>query len=332
MATHSISKRLVFADKNSQRLFLLKAKADLILTWKEVALLSGVTVKTITDWARGKFNMSANAAHILSKKSHILLPASSRTQPWGNHLKTIGSLGGKAVYEKYGHIGGDLPQRTQKWLNWFNTKGKALTHLKRKDILIPNKNTALAEFVGIMMGDGGISKRQICITLNAVDDYAYSLFVRRLLFNLFGVNPSVRKRKGACAIDIYISRTNLVDACEKIGLKIGNKIKQGLDIPPWVRNSPQFTRACIRGLIDTDGCVFTHTYTVKGKLYKYKKMNFTTASRPLLISMHALLKKNGLHPRISYPKRIYLDSMHDMKRYFKIIGSHNPKHLRKYRV
>lgn len=332
MAKYSISERLVCADKNSQKSFLLEIKIGSSTTWKELAVVSGVTVRTLTDWARGKFNMSADAARILSKKYRTPLPALSCTEPWGGHLKTIGSLGGKAVYKKYGHIGGDLEQRTQKWLAWFHKKGKELAHLKRKSITLPRKNEKLAEFVGIMMGDGGISKRQVTISLNVVDDYMYSIFVRGLLFQLFGVKPSVRKRKGACAIDIYVSRTDLVDACKKWGLKIGNKIRQGLDIPAWIRNNSRFEQACIRGLIDTDGCVFTHAYTVNNKRYEYTKMNFTTASKPLLISMHTLLTKNGLRPRIAQSKRIYLDSMHDVKRYFEIIGSHNPKHLRKYRV
>lgn len=332
MAKHIISKRLVFKQKQHQRLFLLKVKRELGFTWKELSILSGVVVRTITDWARGKLTMSADAARILSKKSRIPLPASSHIKPWGDHLKTIASLGGNAVYKKYGHIGGNLSQRTQKWLRWFNTTGKFLSHLKRKNILFPGKNVALAEFVGIMIGDGGISKRQIFISLNSVDDHAYSLFVCRLLFKLFGIKPSIRKRKDAQAIDIYISRTNLVNFCQKIGLKIGNKIKQGLDIPSWIRNKTSFQCACIRGLIDTDGCVFTHTYIVGGTRYSYKKIDFTTASKPLLISIYSIFENMGFHPRIARGRSIRFDSIYDVKKYFKIINSHNPKHLKRYRA
>jgi len=36
--------------------------------------------------------------------------------------------------------------------------------------------------------------------------------------------------------------------------------------------------------MDTDGCVFTHRYKSKGKWYSYKKLYFTSLSKPLLNS------------------------------------------------
>jgi len=42
------------------------------------------------------------------------------------------------------------------------------------------------------------------------------------------------------------------------------------------------------------------------------------------------MKNLGLNPRFSQNKDVRLDSVSDMKKYFGIVGSHNPKHLKRY--
>ena len=42
----------------------------------------------------------------------------------------------------------------------------------------------------------------------------------------------------------------------RLGLPFGNKIKQGARIPRWVFRNKSYLRACLRGLFDTDGCVY----------------------------------------------------------------------------
>ena len=66
------------------------------------------------------------------------------------------------------------------------------------------------------------------------------------------------------------------------------------------------------------------------KLYSYKKLSFTNLSKPLVIFVYKTMKNIGLNPRMSRNKDVWLDSINDMKKYFKIIGSHNQKHLNRY--
>ena len=117
---------------------------------------------------------------------------------------------------------------------------------------------------------------------------------------------------------------------EKLGLKIGNKIKQQVDIPDWIRQNKKFSIACVRGLIDTDGCAFTHYYKVNGKLYDYKKLAFSSLSEPLRLSVFQILKSLGIKSRLCKRKDIWLDSEESIKQYFSIIGTHNRKLLNKY--
>lgn len=89
-------------------------------------------------------------------------------------------------------------------------------------------------------------------------------------------------------------------------------------------------RACARGLFDTDGSVYTHSYRVNGKRYSYKKMSYSSRSLPLLHSFADLMIDLGLKPAIRYKKDVRLEDTHDVAQYFRLIGTHNPKHLKRY--
>jgi hypothetical protein len=205
-----------------------------------------------------------------------------------------------------------------------------ITHCK--PIQKPKFSENLAEFVGIMLGDGGISQRQVTITLHSEDDKEYGKFVINLIKKLFNVPVGIHYDKKCLAVDFVISRSKLVRFCiERLGLKKGNKIKQRIDIPDWIKRNQQYAIACVRGLLDTDGCVFIHCYKSNNKWYAYKKLSFTSYSEPLRNSVFCILKNLKLKPRLAQRKDVRLDSQEDMKRYFKIFGSHNPKNLKKYR-
>jgi LAGLIDADG-like domain len=223
----------------------------------------------------------------------------------------------------------DNVKQKDKWQIWWNTIGKFRD--QAIPIRIPKPSVQLAEFMGIMMGDGGISKYQVTITLHSETDKDYGIFVASLVQELFGVMPAIHPRAGCLAINIVVSRRALVRFCVENGLVIGNKIRQRIDIPGWIKERKEYRLACIRGLIDTDGSVFTHRYRVGGKWYSYKKLDFTSLSRPLCDSVHNTLQELGMRPRLARNKSVRLDSKSDMEKYFIIVGSHNPKHLKRYR-
>lgn len=328
-----ISKRVKF-HTGKQRLFLLDVKKHLNLSDKELTKRLRISTRTFTDWKREKFSVSLQAVQALSRFAHRQLPKNITIEEPFWYVRKGAKLGGITTYKRYGRVGGDEKKRKEAWQKWWEKEGKFLirkTISKRKGIDKPKKSSELAEFMGIMLGDGGISKTQVIITLNSDSDRAYSIYVRDLLKRLFNVEPSIYKKKSSRALDIVISRKNLVDYCQLIGLKVGNKIKQGADIPDWVKRNKKFQISCMRGLIDTDGTIITHRYKSKGKLYSYKKVTFTNFSKPLIMSTISILKNLSLNPRIARENNIWLDSIQDVKYYFKIIGSHNPKHLNKYK-
>lgn len=182
-----------------------------------------------------------------------------------------------------------------------------------------------------MMGDGSLSRYQAAISLHRTNDAAYADFVTKFCEKLFGFMPGHTDRPRISVLVITLSRIEIVRYLNKRGLPIGHKIRQKLDMPLWVRNRRPYAIACVRGLVDTDGCIFTHRYKAKGRWYAYKKLSFSSASPKLRHTVHDLLTEWGMHPRFAGEKDIRLESTADIERYFRLVGTHNPKHLNRYR-
>ncbi len=320
----------IFLPKNKQKQLINKILSEVSV--EEAAKICNLSERTIRDWRREKFSMNLNALRKLCRKTRIPFPSNTEIKDDYWYISYGSSIGGLATLRKYGRIGGDPEYRKKKWYEWWEREGKYKSNIIAlcKPIRKPRYSQALAEFVGIILGDGSIGKSQISITLHSEDDKEYSKFVVKLIKKLFNVYVGICYRKDVKATSYNVSRTELIYFCiEKLGLKKGNKIKQQVDIPDWIKENKLYSIACVRGLVDTDGCIFTHRYKVNGKFYNYKKLSFTSYSKPLRYSVFKIMKDNGLNPRFSRDRDVRLDSIKDMQKYFRIIGSHNPKHLKR---
>lgn len=117
------------------------------------------------------------------------------------------------------------------------------------------KSGNLAEFIGIMLGDGSLYSQestgnyQIRIAFNSIIEKDYLLFVKSLIQKLFSKDSYIKKVKNKKCLHLCLSNKNLYYQLIKLGLK---KKK----IPVWMFKSKTYLRSCVRGLIDTDGSVF----------------------------------------------------------------------------
>jgi len=326
-------KRVVFAP-GKQKNFIESVRREKGFSWLELADFLEVHPRTLNDWKREQATMPLDVLGVLLRKTNRKMPKDVEVKDPFWYVYRGASAGGLAVYKKYGRIGGDPEYRKKKWYEWWEREGKYRSSLISfcEPIRRPNYSKDLAEFTGIVLGDGSIGKSQISITLNSRDDKEYIRFVTDLIKNLFDVYVGTHKRKDAVAVNLNVSRTELIRFCvERLGLKQGNKIKQQVDIPDWIKKNKLYSIVCVRGLVDTDGCVFTHSYKVNGKFYEYKKLTFTSYSKPLRESVFNILKSNGLNPRFAQGRDVRLDSVADMNRYVRIFGFHNSKHLKRYK-
>lgn len=326
-----VSDRIIFNPIKKQGQFLNSVKEKLGFSWSELAKMLNLNERTVRDWACNKKHMSYDSAVYLSKRSDIALDKNIKILSWKEHTKKAGRLGGISNININGRVGGNETYRKAKWKKWWEEEGQyiknSITH--SFNISLPEMSVDLAEFVGIILGDGGITTYSVTVTLSS-NEIKYISHVKNLFYKLFRIRVKVYFRKRAKAVDIVAQRKQLVDFCLELGLVKGNKIRQKIDIPDWIKKDESFARACVRGLIDTDGCFFTHRFVVNGKKYSYMKMAFTSASMSLVLSVVEILDNMGINIRISKNhKDVRIESIQSLRRYVKEVGSNNHKHLQK---
>lgn len=180
---------------------------------------------------------------------------------------------------------------------------------KRTDVFIPKKRTKeLAEFFGIMMGDGSLSKNQIMVTLGSKEDL-YVEYVHELMFSIFKTKVVTTTRKTGYK-DVYIGSVDLNRWLIKEGL-VFNKVKSQVGVPKWVLQKDEFMISFLRGFFDTDGSVYKLRYGIQ--------VSYTNRSLPLLETTRYMLKKLGYSPSKESIFKVYLTKKPDLERFFKEI-------------
>src|SRR3989344_4604348 len=204
-----------------------------------------------------------------------------------------------------------------------------------KTIKIPKKDKYLAEFLGILFGDGNsyqlikgtkIRVYSITITGDIRKDLGYfKNFIRPLIKKLFGLDTRFKKLKSN-GVQIIADGVNLIKFLEIEGFPPGDKIKNRLKVPKWIRKNKVLTIAFIRGLIDTDGSIFR----MSNKDPNLLRISLTNYIPNLLDDVRKDLIKLGFHPsKIISNKHFFLSRKKDIKRYTQMIGFSNPKHIKR---
>lgn len=325
-------KRVIFPSGEQIR-FLLTARQNSKLSWSEFAEKIRVHKRTLNDWRRERYSLPLNVVKRISAVAKLKIPKNIEIQNPFWYVNRGAKVGGLAVYKKYGRIGGDPEYRKKKWLEWWKRAGRfnPNQYFVAREINTPKRNPELAEFVGVMMGDGGITNKQVTITLNYKTDKPYSIFVGNLIEKLFKTKPSIYFRKNESAVNIVVSRTRLVEFCKSIGLKVGNKLKQNLDIPKWIKGDKSLKISCVKGLMDTDGCIFNECHRINEKKYCYPRLSFVSASKKLRPSVFRILEELGFSPKIRGNRAVQLENREEILRYFKLIGTSNFNHKKRFR-
>ena len=202
--------RRVFFPKGQQRLFLKRVSTELNLTHGQLAALFKISSRTLSDWKREKFSISEDAVKKISRSSSIRFPSNIEIREPFWSVKKAARLGALVTIKRYGAICTDEEKRKKGWYRWWREKGRFLKKFPNqpKSFHAPGKSTKLAEFIGIMLGDGGITDYQIGITLNKIDDWAYANYVSGLVKNLFRLKVGKTMRESV--VVLTISRKNLV--------------------------------------------------------------------------------------------------------------------------
>lgn len=323
--------RYVFKP-GDQHKFMVNMKNKLACSWEKIGTKVGLSSRTLRDWQREILLGNKDVLHQLSLLSNIPLPIIvEEREEWWNakkwqkeanriRLKIHGSPGTTEGRSKGGKI-------SQMRRLLYPERYAGTRTVLRKKLHIPAKSVRLAELIGILLGDGNLSKEQMKISLNLVDDKKFSEYVCEILFQLFGIKASVYTDKKYHVNTVCISSVELIEFLTKNGLCVGSKMKANVGIPSWIKCRPDYSRACIRGLVDTDGCFFIHKYKVNNKTYEYKKISFVSYIPKLMEDVKNQLISLGFTPKVQGAKRLFLYNQQEAKRYLEEIGTSNPKNF-----
>ena len=303
-------------------------------SFSELARLCNVHRRCFSDWKHGKSLMPEGVFRKMCRYVPGKPKYELREDYW--HIQEAAKRGGHRRMELYGQPG--TPEgrrkggkRSQIFFS-SNPRLAARAGFKiRKRISLPVRSRHLAEMIGILLGDGGISEYQVTVTLNSVDEVRYVHYVKRLFVKLFKVQAGICMSSKHKGIDIRVSSRELVEYMARVHeLAVGDKIRAGATIPKWIESDSEFLGACIRGLVDTDGSFFIDYHPIKDKIYAYPCLMFTSLNPILYESVKNALTVLGFHPT-GKKRNIFLRIEAEVRRYFKIIVSSNHKHLDKYR-
>lgn len=304
------------------------------LTWAELATLCGVSRKTVLDWRREVSRIRHEALLRLAELSNLPLPHIREIIVEEDWHRRAGKLGAKKSRELYGNPGtiegrskgGKVAgQRRQEHPELYTGATTA------KPIREPELSPPLAELVGILLGDGQLTTYNVAVVLNLRHEREYADWVANLFHDLFGVEPIIHTRVSKTTFTVNVASSRLVAYLSRLGLLCGNKVAQQIRVPAWIFEQDVWRRACVRGLMDTDGGPYPHIYRVNGKTYQYVKLNFSNHSLPLLADMKILLEGLGFSPTSDNKTKVILSRQNDLARYYTEVGTHNPYHLERLR-
>lgn len=217
--------------------------------------------------------------------------------------------------------------------NWGQIKAGKLSGKKPK-IITKKKTEEMAELIGIMLGDGNIWVKEpgfytIRIAGDKRRDKEYlEGHVSQLFKKLLGIEVNSYYYKTSNCMHIYSGSKDSVFTLKYFGLKPGSKIKNNVEIPKWIFKNNKYLKACIRGLIDTDGSVCPIT----GRNYNY--IWFTSKIPALRDSFDEAMKQLDIktskwnHKKNGSPE-IFIGAKDQIEKYIREVSFKNGKHLSK---
>jgi len=153
---------------------------------------------------------------------------------------------------------------------------------------ISDDQSLRAYIIGLSIGDGNLSNQSGTATkLRISCDDKYPNLRNKIVTSLQSLLPKnkvgIVKRKGNCT-DVYVHSNHLEPL---LGWKArqGSKFSQNVTTPKWIRENDEYKIAYIRGLIETDGCI----YHDRG----YLMVMFTTIIKDLALEAHEIINSLG---------------------------------------
>ena len=194
--------------------------------------------------------------------------------------KTINELHLKKLKSLY-----NLPALQETNLNYSENLGKYAITQPIKQL---RKEDKLAEIFGIILGDGNLCRNRIHISFDKRAK-GYISYVRNLFREATGLYLRYNEINGTNQSYLYCYNQDLIKEFISLGLQRGDKITNQVSVPNWVKEKEIYSKRCLRGLIDTDGCIYF------SKRDKQIYIKFTNFNKVLLDDFSQITKRLGYH-------------------------------------
>jgi hypothetical protein len=150
-----------------------------------------------------------------------------------------------------------------------------------------------AYVIGLAIGDGNLSNPNgRAVRLRITCDTKYPALIGRIFFSLTQLFPGnkvslVRSSGNFVNVSVYSNQLESLLGWKALG---GSKHRQCVEVPEWVRAETHLSTSCLRGLIETDGAV----YSDRG----YPMVIFSTIIPTLAEQVDAMMRGLGFRPRL----------------------------------
>lgn len=171
----------------------------------------------------------------------------------------------------------------------------------------------LAEYIGVMLGDGNISKfprtERLIIVSNA-NNKGFINHYALLTTKLFAKEPGIFKMKNVQAVRITLYQKYI---SQRLSIPTGNRSKLKIQIPAWIHKDKLYLVRFLKGLYEAEASLSIHLPTCT--------YNFSFANRnvSLLDEVEKGLVILGFHPR-KRTTAVELRKKEEVRRFEKLIS------------
>lgn len=156
------------------------------------------------------------------------------------------------------------------------------------------RNCTSAYIVGVALGDGNLSNPNGRATrLRITCDSAYQGIAEEIIHSLRTLFPDNKVSIISHAPTTYFNisvYSNQLNELLPWRVGFGTKFEQNAHVPDWIKADRDFSICCLRGLLQTDGCI----YTDRG----YRMVNFTNNTFALAQDVLEVMESLGYGPKM----------------------------------
>jgi len=277
-----------------------------------------IPYSTLRHYYYGERNISEglfNDLCFLSKINSFNFKVEHLQENWGA-IKG-GKIGIRKLREKY----------PKKIIEWRKLAIKNRSEKFTKKIKVPDMSLKLSEFVGIYLGDGTLTEYFIKISGDSRYDKRYFEYIHQLVEDTFGISGKISIEKNKNTLLLTFHSKELCNFLkERCHLNFGDKVRNQSCIPEEILKENSLSLACLRGLIDTDGCI-----SRRGRKGEQFCLQFFNQNEKLLNQVDKIGRENGFFTYRT-GNEIGTNRWLNVEKYFRETGSSNMKHIVRFLV